>query len=82
MHFEWVPKKAASNRRKHCVSFEEASSKVARMELAEQGFRDSAPLLLTSSRYHSLPDKNGTKLTASNSSTSKPLSVRITLCKV
>jgi len=26
MHFEWNPKKAAANRRKHGVSFEEASS--------------------------------------------------------
>ncbi|MGD0958179.1 MAG: BrnT family toxin [Methylomonas sp.] len=26
MHFEWDPKKAASNRRKHGVTFEEATS--------------------------------------------------------
>ena len=26
MHFEWNPKKAAANRRKHGVTFEEASS--------------------------------------------------------
>ena len=26
MHFEWDPKKAATNRRKHDVTFEEASS--------------------------------------------------------
>ncbi len=26
MHFEWDPKKAATNRRKHGVSFEEATS--------------------------------------------------------
>jgi uncharacterized protein len=26
MHFEWDPKKAALNRQKHCVTFEEATS--------------------------------------------------------
>jgi hypothetical protein len=37
MHFEWDPKKAAMNRRKHGVTFEEATSALRDVFLTRDG---------------------------------------------